>query len=129
MFNTPQEICADIARELTENPASWTQHAEARDSTGEEVAPYSPAAVCWCARGHICKRLVPGWPLNEQLRGDTIQALSRQARATDLLLFSSSMHIAEWNDHSQRTAAGVAAAFRAVADSLAPLVQLGQEEE
>ena len=49
---TPSEILTK-AKEIISPPGNWTQHASARDSTGDKVIPKSPAAVCWCATGAI----------------------------------------------------------------------------
>jgi hypothetical protein len=55
-MNTIQEIAADIARELREDPTRWTQKASARDTTGYGVAPASEKACAWCLYGHIERR-------------------------------------------------------------------------
>jgi len=56
MFNTAQELAADIARELREHPERWTTGSAARDSAGNPTASVDPRAVCWCLFGHIVKR-------------------------------------------------------------------------
>ena len=48
------------ARAILAKPESWTQQASARTNDGENVAPQSPRATCWCLTGAVdlaCTRL------------------------------------------------------------------------
>lgn len=56
MFNTIQELAADIAKELREHPERWTQGGWARNHTRGLVSWRDETAVCWCLEGHIEKR-------------------------------------------------------------------------
>jgi hypothetical protein len=51
---TPEELrdLATKVAEALEDPATWCDGVEARDTRGQYVHYYSPRAVRWCAYGH-----------------------------------------------------------------------------
>jgi len=87
-MNTIQEIAADIARELRDDPARWTQAAYARDHRGYPIQHDAKTACTWCLMGHVKKRVTP----HEEVV--TSLYLLRNAIGTST---------AEWNDVHDRT--------------------------
>lgn len=55
-MQTIQEIAADIAKELREQPSRWTTGCLARDASGRTVPYGEDTAVCWCLMGHLLRR-------------------------------------------------------------------------
>jgi hypothetical protein len=63
------------ARELISDEKRWTQRAEARNASGNDVGVYSPKAVCFCSLGamaKVCERELYGRELvaREALRNE-----------------------------------------------------------
>lgn len=91
------------ARELIQEPARWTQHAEARDRQGASVSPLWDDACQWCAWGAAWRAYHASGA-----RGDVWFA------AIDTLEASVEEHVPRFNDRHSH--AEVLAAFdRAIA--------------
>lgn len=60
MFQSAQEVAADIARELREHPEHWIQNSLVRVESGREFDDPGFVtcgdAVCWCLEGLIIRR-------------------------------------------------------------------------
>lgn len=79
VFETPEQIAADIAQMYTENEASWIRNVWSRDANGNNVQPIDPNAVCWCLRGAIDARIPK---VSVKLDIDAFHERDRIARAT-----------------------------------------------
>jgi hypothetical protein len=83
--STAQEIAADIAKELRENPGNWCKVTIARDEHGRTVDPLDEAACCWCLLGHFEKRLDGSW---EPAITPFVRELERQRKIGSVALFN-----------------------------------------
>ena len=105
---TPQEIAADIARELRENAKCWTRGCLARNQHGDGVDANSKHAVSWCLIGHIIKR-------TERSQGLVIGRFCPTLHAF-LGECTTEMSLSEWND-SRRSVNSIIKLCEKVANS------------
>ena len=85
------------AHELLSSPDTWCQQALAKDARGDNVPPFDPEAVQWCALAAVQKVYLPSqWEeaMNRVLRAlsvsdQGIRQLSQSDKACCLM---------EWND-------------------------------
>ena len=89
------------ARELLTPEGAWTKEGWARNKQHWFVAPESPNAVCWCARGAL--RKVSGGYTREELDAEIV--------LQDTLGLTHTGSIADWNDAEERTQDDVLEAF------------------
>lgn len=86
--------------ELLEDPAHWTQGANARDGAGRSVPPYEEyPATCWCLNGAIMKVVFghtmytssttrAGMGLSHRMRNALQDALARRGKGASLSRFN-----------------------------------------
>jgi hypothetical protein len=80
----------------------WTQHADARDTDGQPIQPWSPHAVAWSLLGALVAALEAGTAENEPL------AFARLANAcVALAAVIDRDSLDAWNDDATRTPADV----------------------
>lgn len=84
-MNTIQEIAADIAQELRDDPTRWTNGKYARNGLGQGTLVFDEAACTWCLEGHIIRR-------SPNIQG--VYAFTKAAGRSNL---------ATWNDQPKRT--------------------------
>src|SRR5688572_12641533 len=90
-----------IAQELRAHPERWTQGEMARNARGHGLEDgEDETAVCWCSLGLLEREFNGPGGYDRRLR------ISRIFEA-----LTASIHTADWNDASERTAADVADLF------------------
>ncbi len=106
MADAPERDILIAARKLIERPTAWVQGTDALDKVGNEVSPYSRAAVRLCPQAAL-------------LRAADTTDIQVGVRARDRFRsVISCLSIPRWNDAPERTHADVLAAFdRAVSDA------------
>jgi len=106
---TPQVVAADIAREFREDARRWTQKACARDGNGYSCDENDSAAVCYCLRGAINKRVSWDNDLNHEVCQAFDIALGHEPTET--------YRFVAWNDSPGRTVGEVIGLCEKVAAS------------
>lgn len=106
---TPAKRRKQVATVLRDAAAlverGWTQGQMARDTTGYRVFPHHPEAVCWCARGAMCRAAN-----NKAVENSANRALSEHINGDE------DFGVSTWNDDPLRDAEEVIAAMLACAD-------------
>ena len=110
---TPQQVAADIARELRADVSRWTRGWYARDARGRGCQAQDAQAVCWCLRGAIERRVGDENPLTDPIFKAFDKALGYDHGDDD----SFELQFVPWNDDPQRTAADIIALCDKVAAS------------
>jgi hypothetical protein len=86
--------------ELLGSPDTWCQEALARDAFGNNVPPFDPEAVQWCALAAVQKVYPP--PQWEEAMDRVLRALSVSEKGIKQLSKSDkACCLMEWNDQGQ----------------------------
>lgn len=97
------------ARDRIAVPGAWTQHASARDTTGERVSVFDEEAVCWCMTGSLVISTL-NYPSGEQY-ALAVRALRLAIGATYKVSALAGDSIVMYNDAKGQTQTGAVEAF------------------
>jgi hypothetical protein len=88
------------AHELLSSPDIWCQEALAKDTRGDNVPPFDPEAVQWCALAAVQKVYPPSqW---EEAMNRVLRALSVSEKGIEQLSKSDkACCVMEWNDQPE----------------------------